>query len=153
MNFAAILDNDILICSLISWAVAQVTKAVISSIQHRKFEWSRLFGDGGMPSCHSAFVSALAAATASVHGFDSPLFAIAAALALVVMHDAVGVRLESGKQAHAINQILEVLKSDSPLHHLTKLNSLEVLEELLGHTPLQVLNGCLLGILTAVIYF
>lgn len=153
MKLTAIFQNDILICCLISWAVAQILKAVIYTIRHKKFEWERLFGDGGMPSCHSAFVSALALSTALVHGFDSSLFAIAAAFAIVVMHDAAGVRLESGKQAHAINEILEVLKTQQPLQKLTKLNSLEVLEELLGHTPLQVINGCIIGIVTSVIYF
>lgn len=137
---------------VLAWASAQVIKAIIYSIQTGKFDWERLIGDGGMPSCHSAFVSALATASALVHGFDSPFFAISAAIALVVMHDAMGVRHESGKQAHAINQILDVLKSESPIQNLSKLNSLEVLEEFLGHTPFQVINGALLGIITAVIY-
>lgn len=152
MNFTTIIENRILICAIIAWAVAQVLKSIIYSIKNGKFEWERLFGDGGMPSCHSAFVSSLATATAMTFGFDSFQFALAAAFAIVVMHDAMSVRLESGKQAHAINEILSVLRSDSPLQSLAKLDSLEVLKELLGHTPLQVVNGFLLGVIVAIIY-
>ena len=152
MRLSAVLDNKILICSVIAWASAQILKFLIHSIENRHFEWKRLFGDGGMPSCHSAFVSALATCTALSFGFDSFQFALAAAFALVVMHDAMSVRLESGKQAHAINEILEVLKSGSPLHNLAKLDRLEVLKEFLGHTPLQVINGSLLGIVIALFY-
>lgn len=152
MKFSAILDNHILLCSVIAWAVAQLLKFVIYSIKNHKFEWERLLGDGGMPSGHSAFVTSLSLATALTFGFDSYQFALAAAFAIVVMHDAMSVRLESGKQAHAINQILDVLKSGSPLQNLAKLDSLEVLKELLGHTPLQVINGALLGVVVALLY-
>lgn len=152
MRFSAISDNRILICSVLAWAVAQMLKFLVYSVRNKRFDWARLWGDGGMPSGHSAFVSSLAVATALSFGFDSFQFALAAAFATVVMHDAMNVRLESGKQAHAINQILEVLKSDSPLHNLARLDSLEFLRELLGHTPLQVINGSLVGILVAVLY-
>lgn len=152
MKLSAILNNRILICCILAWATAQILKLLIYSIKNKKIEWERLFGDGGMPSGHSAFVSSLATSAAMTFGFESFQFALAAAFAIVVMHDAMSVRLESGKQAHAINQILDVLRSDSPLQSLAKLDSLEVLKELLGHTPLQVINGCLLGILVAVLY-
>lgn len=150
--FSAIIHNRILVCSILAWAIAQVLKAFIYSVKNKTFEWKRLFGDGGMPSGHSSFVSALAVATAMSFGFDSYQFALSAAFAIVVMHDAMSVRLESGKQAHAINQILDVLKSDSPIQNLARLDSLEVLKELLGHTPLQVVNGSLQGIVVALLY-
>lgn len=152
MKLSAILDNRILICSVLAWGIAQVLKSLIYSIKNGKFEWERLFGDGGMPSCHSAFVSSLATATAITFGFDSFQFALSAVFALVVMHDAMSVRLESGKQAHAINLILEVLRSGTLMQNLADLDGLEVLKELLGHTPFQVINGGLIGVIVAILY-
>ena len=140
--------NRILIAGLISWAIAQVFKAINNVIITGEFSLERLFGDGGMPSGHSATVSAVMLSVGFECGFDSPIFAVAAILAIIVMHDAMNVRLESGKQAHLLNIMTE---------HMEKLtgkdlNNDEKLKELLGHTPTQVGAGCALGLVVAMIF-
>ena len=109
--FSALLSNKILICAATAWAFAQVCKFIIHIIVNRKVDFERLIGDGGMPSCHSCTVCATASATGILCGLDSPYFAIAAILAIIVMHDAMGVRLETGKQAVIINDMMELLKN------------------------------------------
>lgn len=133
--------NPFLLTSLSSWFVAQVLKVIINAIIHKKMLWERLVGDGGMPSGHSATVSSLAVITGLVCGFGTFPFAIAAVFAIVVCHDATGVRQETGKQARMLNEIIQILEAgDLP----------EVkLKELVGHTPLQVLAGILIGIANA----
>lgn len=140
------LKNELLLASISAWLIAQITKTIINAIKMKKFDISRLVGDGGMPSGHSATVCALAASCAFNFGMASYQFAMAAIFAIVVMHDASGVRLESGKQAKAINEMLEYLQSLKFKTHA------ERLEELLGHTPLQVIVGGLIGILVALIF-
>lgn len=134
----AIFENHLLVNALISWAIAQVLKAIINAVVHRKFDFFRLFGDGGMPSGHSATVTALAVTAGLEYGFDSPVFAIASIMAIIVMHDAMGVRLEAGKHAKALNELYDLLNSD--------LDNDNKMKELLGHTPLQVVFGALLGL-------
>lgn len=145
MRFADLFQNEVLWSALIAWAVAQLLKALIFAVQHRHFDMERLFGDGGMPSGHSALVSAAATACAVRYGLASAAFAVSTVFALVVIHDAYGVRHESGKQAKVINELVSVMKSSSPLEHIQNL------KELLGHTPLQVLLGCVVGISVALI--
>ena len=141
-----ILGNRILITGIIGWAVAQVLKTILFAIITRKLDLTRLTGDGGMPSCHSATVTSVAVMTGLQCGFDSPYFAIAAILAIVVMHDAMGVRLETGKQAQVINEMFELLDrlSEESLSMDVKL------KELVGHTPMQVVAGGVLGVVVAV---
>lgn len=146
MKLIDLLYNDILISAFIAWAVAQVLKTIIFAVQNGRLDWDRLFGDGGMPSAHSALVVAAATTCALNFGLASPEFGISAVLALVVLHDASGVRLESGKQAKAINTMIEVLKKSS------NVDNIQYLKELLGHTPIQVFFGSLLGIAIAVLY-
>lgn len=143
-----ILGNRILITGIIGWAVAQVLKTILFAIITRKLDLTRLTGDGGMPSCHSATVTSVAVMTGLQCGFDSPYFAIAAILAIVVMHDAMGVRLETGKQAQVINEMFELLDrlSEESLSMDVKL------KELVGHTPMQVVAGGVLGVVVAVCY-
>lgn len=128
-----------------AWAISQIMKTVIFAIRNKKLDWSRLIGDGGMPSCHSATVSALAMTSLLSFGFFSFEFAISVVLAFVVMHDAFGIRLESGKQAKAINDLHDRLQS------LINMQREERLEELLGHSPFQVLIGAITGIAVAVL--
>ena len=130
--------NPFLMTSLASWFVAQVIKVIINAIIHKKLILERLVGDGGMPSGHSATVASLATITALLRGVGSFEFAMAAIFAIVVCHDAMGVRQETGKQAVMLNEILRILETkDLP----------EVkLKELVGHTPLQVCAGILIGI-------
>jgi len=136
---------EYLLSPVAAWVVAQVSKAVIYAIRNRKVDWSRLFGDGGMPSSHSATVSALATTALVSFGFFSFEFAVSVVFAMVVMHDAFGVRLESGKQAKAINDLHEQLNA------LLKMPLKERLEELLGHSPIQVVVGALTGVAVALI--
>ena len=135
-------SNEILIASFFGWLIAQVLKTIIYVAVNKNFNPERLLGDGGMPSSHSATVMSLVTATALNFGADTFEFAIAAVLALIVMHDAMGVRRETGKQAKVINNMMEwFVQMDSDISPEQKL------KEFVGHTPLQVLFGALLGIL------
>lgn len=145
-----LINNEILWVSLLAWAVAQILKLLISSIVNRKFDFKRLVGDGGMPSVHTAFVSALAAMCGGVCGFDSVYFAISLVFLLVVMRDAIGVRRETGKQAKSIKELAETinqifLEKDEEIRT-------EKLKEFVGHTPLQVFFGLITGVSVALIY-
>ena len=144
-----LLTNKFLLVSLSSWFVAQVLKTVLYAIETRKLDWTRLCGDGGMPSGHSATVTSLAVFCGLSFGFGSFQFEVTAILAIIVCHDAMGVRLETGKQAVKINELLEVFE----LIHPDKISEAN-LKEFVGHTPIQVLAGITLGILNAcVMYF
>ncbi len=138
-----LLSNKILVSGLIGWASAQILKTIIFLIVNKKLQLERLFGDGGMPSGHSATVSAVALSAGLECGFASPVFAIATIMAIVVMHDAMGVRLETGKQAKVLNEMTELMEKLSG----TELSNEEKLKEFVGHTPLQVVMGCVLGLL------
>jgi len=143
MHVSDLLQNHLLINSLMAWAAAQIIKTIIYAFAHKELDWERLFGDGGMPSGHSATVTALATTAALEYGLASPVFAVAAILAIVVMHDAMGVRLEAGKHAKALNDLMDFVRSD--------LTADDKLKELLGHTPLQVCFGALLGLVIALL--
>lgn len=144
-----LVTNKFLLVSLSSWFVAQVIKTVLYAIETKKWDFNRLFGDGGMPSGHSATVTSLSVFCGLNFGFDSFQFAVTAILAIIVCHDAMGVRLETGKQAVAINEILAAFELLSP----KKLSEAK-LKEFVGHTPIQVLAGMSLGVLNAVaMYF
>lgn len=139
-----LITNPFLITAISSWAIAQVLKAIINAVVHKKFSLDRLFGDGGMPSGHSATVTSFAVITALNYGTGSFQFAVSAILAIVVCHDAMGVRQETGKQAVVIN---EIVKTYSILAE-EKLPDVK-LKEFVGHTPVQVAAGVLLGIINA----
>ena len=140
------ITNPFLITGLTSWFAAQVLKTVIHFIIHKKLDLHRLFGDGGMPSGHSATVTSLAVMSALVYGTGSFEFALSAILAIIVCHDAMGVRLETGKQAVILNTLLEIIDV------LTTEKLPEVkLKEFVGHTPVQVLAGILVGGINAAV--
>lgn len=141
------LYNRILLIVLIAWFATQTAKLIIYWIINRKFVLERFFGDGGMPSGHSAVVASLATAIGLECGWNSPLFAVAAILAVIVMHDATGVRQETGKQAKVINDIVKMLHA----RERGELTPAETLKEFVGHTGPQVMVGALGGILTAVV--
>lgn len=142
--FFNLISNKFLIVGVSSWAVAQILKVFIHAAIYRKFEWERLFGDGGMPSGHSATVTSVATMSALVCGLGSFEFAIAAVFAIIVCHDAMGVRRETGKQAVIIIEMRELLEA------ITKKDLPEAkLKEFVGHTPLQVAAGILIGISNA----
>ena len=143
-----ILTNRILIAGLSAWVIAQIFKMVIYLIVNREFQIERLFGDGGMPSGHSATVTAAAVTTGFVAGFGSPVFAVATILAIIVMHDAAGVRRETGKQAKVIKEMASFLENMTGKNMTDE----EKLKEFVGHTPLQVCMGCLLGLAVGIIF-
>lgn len=145
MNWlTSMMTNSFLITGVSSWAIAQVLKVVIHAFINRKFDIMRLFGDGGMPSGHSATVTSVAVLSALVYGTGSFEFAISALLAIIVCHDAMGVRRETGKQAVVLNEILQTFDV---------LASKEFpegkLKEFVGHSPIQVAAGIIIGIANA----
>ena len=141
-----LITNPFLIASVSSWLVAQVVKVIIHWIIYKKLDLERLYGDGGMPSGHSATVSSLMVMCALVCGTGSSAFALSAVLALIVCHDAMGVRQEAGKQAVVINDIVQQFEK------LFKQDIVDIdLKELVGHTPLQVAAGITLGVLNALV--
>lgn len=133
-------SNFILICAAIAWFSAQAIKLIIGLIQRRSFNFTILYSAGGMPSSHSATVCSMACATALTCGPASPEFALAVILAFVVMYDAAGIRRAAGEQAKILNRIVADLEAGQT-RYMTK-----NLKELLGHTPLEVFVGALLGI-------
>ena len=140
--------NRVLLSGLIGWGAAQVLKTIIYALMHHTLDLTRIFGDGGMPSGHSATVSSLATAAALVYGLGSFEFAMAFIFAIVVCKDAMGVRLETGRQAVIINDIVEAFNSLAS----EKLPEAK-LKEFVGHTPLQVIAGILLGVANTFIMY
>ena len=136
------LNNRILIAALVAWAIAQAIKAILYTIVNREFRFERLVGSGGMPSSHAATVCALTTAVAMQFGLGSFEFAISFVLSSVVLHDARGVRQEAGKQAVTITAIVDHLLKEGKILELPNWE----LKELIGHTPLQVLIGSIMGI-------
>jgi hypothetical protein len=134
----------ILLICLCAWALAQIIKVILGFIRERQFNWSYFVSSGGMPSSHSATVSALATSVGLTYGIDNVSFAIAAVLAIVVMYDAAGVRRAVSRQAFILNRIMRELRNQKPREELGK----EV-KELVGHSPFQVFMGMALGIIVA----
>lgn len=130
------MQNTPLWAALLAWAIAQVLKIILTLIEDRRFDASRIVGTGGMPSSHSSFTMALSFSVGKYYGFGSPLFAIALIFSFVTMYDAQGIRRAAGKQAEILNMLI--------LHH--QIPTGEKLKELLGHTPLEVAAGAVLGI-------
>lgn len=155
--------NVVLLVAVIGWVAAQLLKTISYAIKYKTFNPERIWGAGGMPSSHSALVSALAIATARVEGIGSTEFALAMALALVVMYDACGVRHEAGRHAREINRLRKIVGKldDEVVEKLDEEIDIETeqqdemgkdLKEFLGHTPFQVICGSLLGILIAMAF-
>lgn len=144
-SIQALLDNYCIISIACAWILAQIIKVFTGYFQQDDFSITKFFcGTGGMPSAHSATVMALVVSSAWEYGFASYTFAISVLLATIVMSDAMGVRLETGKQAVKINEILEAFELLAP-DKISEAN----LKEFVGHTPIQVIAGILLGIANA----
>lgn len=139
------LATSILITSVIAWFTAQVLKVIFVLIKKRKIDFSRFVGSGGMPSSHSAFVVSLTVAVGLTEGFESNLFAVCVVISLVVMYDAAGVRRAAGQQARILNKLVDKWGKEDIAETGKKL------KELLGHTPVEVFAGAVLGALIAVI--
>ena len=142
-----IFTNKILQTAILSWFAAQVIKVILTLLKDRTLDFTRLFGSGGMPSSHAAFTVSLATAVGFTSSFASVDFALAAAFAIVVMYDATGVRRSAGEQASILNKIVEKLGKE----HISETG--KKLKELLGHTPIQVFAGAILGLFIAIISY
>ena len=136
--------NKIFLTTLSAWLIAQTLKVFIGVVQKRKFDFRLFVGTGGMPSSHVAGAACLATAVGLDYGFDSAYFALAASFAIVVMFDAQGVRRATGKQARILNKITDDIYWKGKIHDGR-------LRELIGHTPLEVIGGFLVGVLIAVL--
>ena len=142
MNLVGIFSNPVLIAGLIAWGIAQLVKVPLNYQLTRRWDWVLLLRAGGMPSSHSALVAAVAHSIGLFVGFGTPLFALALAVAIIVIYDATGIRRQAGMQAEVLNAMIRDLARGHPLKQAK-------LREVLGHTPLEALAGTLLGIVVA----
>jgi uncharacterized protein len=141
---AGLLKNHVLITVLIAWLLAQSLKVPIFYLLKHRWNWALLFSTGGMPSSHSALIVSATAAIGLNFGFDTPLFALAVAVAMVVVYDATGIRRQAGLHAQKINILIDELLKGHPI-------SDKQLKEVLGHSPLEVVGGVVLGIVIALL--
>lgn len=144
-KLAELLSNSVLQCAVLSWAIAQFIKIVHDAYKTRSISLDLIVSSGGFPSSHTSFVVSLCGAVGFTEGFDSTLFAISAVLACVVMYDAMGIRRAAGNHAKILNDLVLKLDANSSVE--------ERLEELLGHTPLQVVGGFILGVVVSTLMF
>ncbi|MFA5149312.1 MAG: divergent PAP2 family protein [Candidatus Omnitrophota bacterium] len=142
--FLQLSQNKIFLTTLSAWLIAQAMKVFIGVVQKKRLDFRLFVGTGGMPSSHVAGAACLATSVGLEYGFDSVLFALAASFAIVVMFDAQGVRRATGKQARILNKITDDIYWQGKIHDGR-------LRELIGHTPLEVIGGFLVGVLIAVL--
>ena len=142
MPFIGIFNNPVLITALVAWGLAQIIKVPLEYLRFKTWDWALLLRAGGMPSSHSALVAACAHSTGLFYGFDSPVFALAGVIAMVVIYDATGIRRQAGKHAEIINAMIRDLAHGHPLQE-------KQLREVLGHTPLEALGGTIFGLVIA----
>ena len=142
MSHFSLFQNKALIAGLTAWLLAQIIKIPLDYFQTRRWNWALLLTTGGMPSSHSSLMTATVFAIGLYYGFNSPLFALGVALTMIVTYDAAGVRRQAGIHAQRINVIFGELLHGHPI-------SEKDLREVLGHTPLEVMGGILLGLITA----
>lgn len=143
-NFISFMQNKYIYIPLLLWFFIQLYKVIHDLITTKKFNFKRIVGAGGMPSSHSAIVTSLTTLVGRYEGVDSPIFAVSLFFALIVMYDACGVRRAAGKQAAILNKIVQT-------PGLTSVQVSEKLVELLGHTPVQVFVGALIGIIAGAV--
>lgn len=143
-NIMALITNKYIYVPVILWFGIQLFKLIYDLVTTKQFNFKRIMGAGGMPSSHSAVVTSLATLIGKEVGLNSPLFAVALIFAFVVMYDACGVRRAAGKQAKVLNEIV-----NTP--GLTNVEVQEKLQEALGHTPVQVFVGAIIGVVAGII--
>jgi hypothetical protein len=141
-----ILNNKILLSSILGWFIAQTTKAIFLTIKNRRFKWNLYALPGGFPSSHSATSSALVMACGLFAGFDSGVFAVSCILAFFIIYDAKVIRVAAGKQAQSLNRIIELLDEDDG-------EKMDKLKEILGHSLLEIICGILIGIFSALLIY
>jgi hypothetical protein len=139
-----LLANRVLITALAAWGTAQIFKVPIEYLRTRRWHWGWLFNTGGMPSSHSALIVGTANSIGLYFGFDSPLFALAVAIAMIVTYDSAGVRRQAGMHAERINVLFDELLKGHMWNE-------EELREVLGHTPLEVVGGVVWGLLVTTV--
>ena len=144
MNLLDIFQNKVLIAVMTAWLLAQALKIPTEYLRSRRWMWAMFFAAGGMPSSHTALMVAGTLAVGLYHGFDNPLFAIAVGATMIIAHDAAGVRRQAGKHAERINLLVGELLHGHTLKE-------EELKEVIGHTPLEVIGGIILGLLVAIV--
>jgi uncharacterized protein len=144
MNLDAIFQNKALIAGITAWALAQLLKMPLDYLRNRRWNWALLLTTGGFPSSHSALVTATTLAIGLYYGFDHPTFALGVVITMVVTYDAAGVRQQAGIHAQRINVLFEELLRGHPINE-------KDLREVIGHTPLEVVGGIILGIAVATI--
>jgi len=144
MNLIALLENKVLIAVLLGWFIAQILKIPTEYMRSRRWLWAMFFAPGGMPSSHTALMVSGTLAVGLYHGFDNPIFGMAVAITMIIAHDASGVRRQAGMHAERINVLFdELLKG-----HMWDENELK---EVIGHTPLEVIGGIILGLIVATV--
>ncbi len=139
MNLVGLLENRVLLSALAAWASAQIIKVPLEYLHTRRWKWALLFTTGGMPSSHSALIVGVTHAIGLNIGFNSPLFALGVAIAMIVTYDAAGIRRQAGMHAERINVLFDELLQGHIWDE-------QELREVLGHTPLEVIGGILWGI-------
>ena len=139
-----IVTNPVIVAGALGWACAQTIKVIRGMVQEKRFNFKWFVGTGGMPSSHAALVMAMATSAGLHAGFSSAIFGAALIFAFVAMFDAQGVRRQSGLQAEALNDILDDVYRNKGVRE-------QPLKELLGHTPVQVLAGGLIGVMVAIL--
>ena len=147
MPFIGIFRNPVFIACILSSLLAQILKLPLTFLITKKWDWSLIFGTGGMPSSHSAVVTAAAAGVGHYVGFDTPLFGLAFAVATVVIYDATNIRRQAGFHAQQINRIIQELF----LGKVKPVEEFDELREVLGHSPAEALGGMILGILVSLL--
>ncbi len=143
---AELLQNRVLIAAVAAWVVGQSLKIPLEYILNKRWNWGIMFSSGGLPSSHSALVTAVALSIGFQDGFDTPIFALAVAIAMIIIYDAAGVRRQAGIHAERINEIMKNFIESRRFPE-------EDLKEMLGHTPFEVITGVILGVLISWVVF
>lgn len=139
---ADLINNRIVIAALLAWIIGQFLKFPLDHLLNKRWNWGIIFSSGGLPSSHSSLVTAVSLTIGMQEGFDSAIFALSIAIAMIVIYDAAGVRRQAGIHAERINQIMTSFFESGQLPE-------KELKEMLGHTPFEVITGVILGILVS----
>ena len=142
----SLIHNNVLIAAILSWTIGQFLKAPLDYVLNKRWNWGIILSPGGMPSSHSALVTSVTLAIGLQDGFSSPLFALAFAIGMIVIYDAAGVRRQAGIHAERINDMMESFFKGSGIPE-------KELKEVLGHTPVEVITGVILGIVISVVLY
>lgn len=146
MSLSKIFENPSLMTAVVAWLMAQLLKPFLEYLRRGKWNWGYLLSAGGMPSSHTSLMVGVTVAIGLHQGFDSPVFAIAIAMSMIVIYDAAGVRREAGRHAEKINILINELLAGHPI-------SDKELREVIGHTPMEVLGGFILGSIVGILYW